>query len=145
MIVPVLFVLGVAGVVYYLARTPVAPVGEVVGADDVEVTLQPYHVVVSPYHAASATFGSLHAPTPESATEIARVAVTGGTRWVPLWDKRSVVRDHPSRVEVLLKGEASPRVFTGSIDQAVVRGGTRLPRTQYLRAPGSRWLSWLRP
>ena len=144
MIVPVLLVLGVAGAVYYLAREPVSSVGEeVVGADAAETTLEPYRVIVKPRGRASASFGDLFEYSPPSDTPIARVVVTGGKRWVPHWDKRGVIYDYPSRVEVYLKGETAPRTDPDVVEQVSVYGGTRASSSQALR-PARRWFSWLR-
>lgn len=81
-----------------------------------DVVEQPFRVTVSPHHSGSTVFGPLFAPDKPSDRVIDRVFVTGGERWVPSWNTNSVNYDNPERVEVHLRGEATPRVFAAPLD-----------------------------
>ena len=123
MIVPIVLVLGGLAGLYYWRRG--SRPQHVVGADAQEVTVQPYRAIVNLHATGSQEFGTLFQPSPPSATTVDRVVVTGGRRWVPVWDKSSVTYDNPARVDVYVKGQAAPRSFAGNVDQVTVFGGAR--------------------
>lgn len=136
MIAPLLVAGAIGAAIYYIVR---GKHRTVIGADDaVETVREPYRVVVMPHGRGSTAFGTDREPVPASATAIERVVVTGGKRWVPLWDKKSIAHDNPARVDVYMKGDASPRVFTGVIDMVTVYGGTSTSASSRLakRTPG---------
>ena len=66
------------------------------------------------------------APARAKATPIESVVVTGAKREVAFWDKRDATWAHPDRVEVRVRGEPTPRVFT-DVKHLLVAGGSLLP------------------